>query len=128
MPIQFKAGKPEHSEFYVSPGDYRLRVIEALEDTSKSGNDLIKLKLRIQLPNGDDGPAFYDYLVFTESSFWKIDHFLKSCGRHPGEGEEVELNVEGMTGWECRATLKVDTFEGQKHNKIAAYLFDDDEF
>ena len=128
MSIQFKAGKPETSQFYVPPGDYRLRVLEATEDTSKTGNDMIKLKLRVVLPNGDDGPSLFDYLVFTESSFWKVDHFLKSCGRHPGEGEEVELNVGGMAGWECTATLKVELYEGQKNNKVAAYLFDDNEF
>jgi hypothetical protein len=123
--ITFTAGKPEAAEFHVEPGDYKLRVLEAIEDTSKSGNDMLKLKLRIVLPDGSDGPALFDYLVFTETSFWKIDHFLKSCGRHPGEGAAVNIDADTLIGWECEASLKVETYEGQKSNKVAAYLWDE---
>ena len=126
MAIQFKTGKPNPSEFYVEPGDYRLRVIEANEDTSKGGNDMIKLKLRVLKPDGDEGPALFDYLVFTDTSFWKIDHFLKSCAQHPGEGENVEIDPDQIIGWECQAALKVEAYEGQKSNKVAAYLWDDE--
>ncbi len=126
MSIQFKTGKPEQAEFFVEPGDYRLRVIEATEDTSKSGNDMIKLKLRIMHDDGAEGPVMYDYLVFTDTSYWKIDHFLKSCGQHPGENEELYLDCDEMIGWECEASLKVETFEGQKSNKVQAYLWDEE--
>ena len=125
MPITYTAQKPEHTEYHVEPGDYRLRVIEAAEDTSKGGNDMIKLKLRVILPDGSDGPTLFDYLVFTETCFWKIDHFLKSCGRHPGEGAAVSIDAGELTGWECEASLKVETFEGHKSNKVAAYLWNE---
>lgn len=125
MAITFKAGKPASSEFHVEAGDYRLRVVEASEDTSRAGNDMIKLKLRVVRDNGSDGPGLFDYLVFSESAFWKVDTFLKSCGKHPGEGEEIALDPDDMIGWECMATLSVETYDGKKSNKVAAYLFDE---
>ena len=127
MALTYKAGKPEASSFIVPAGVYTLRVIEAEEDTSKGGNDMVKLKLRVVKDDGKDGPALFDYLVFTESSFWKIDAFLKSADKHPGEGEEVELDCDDMIGWEVRAKLTVDTYNGKQSNKVDAYLFEDGE-
>lgn len=125
MSISFRTSRIETSEFHVEPGDYRLRVLEASEDTSKSGNDLIKLKFRVIKDDGTDGPIIYDYLVFTDSSFWKINHFLKSCGQHPGENEQVDLDPDEMIDWICEATLKLEEYDGKKTNKVAAYLWDD---
>ena len=124
--IPFKASRPAASEFHVVPGDYQLRVLEAVEDTSKSGNEMIKLKFRILKDDGSDGPILYDYLVFTESSFWKIDHFLKSCGQHPGENEKIELDPDEMIDWLCDATLTVEEYDGRKSNKVIAYLWDEE--
>lgn len=129
MAIQFKAGTPKQGgEFFVEPGEYDLRVIEAKQDTSKAGSDMIKLKLRVLKEDGSEGPALFDYLVFTGSSFWKVDSFLKSCGQHPGEGSELDLDPDEMIGWECHASLKVEMYEGNKNNKIASYLWDDGGF
>ena len=125
MAIQFKAGKPETAEFHVAPGDYQLRVIEAQEDTSKAGNEMIKLRLRVIKDDGTDGPALFDYLVFNEASFWKVNAFLKACDRHPGEGKSIDIEAEDCIGWECEATLCVETYEGKKSNKVTSYLFDE---
>lgn len=109
---------------HVEPGDYKLRVIEASEETSKSGNEQIKLKLRVIREDGSEGPALFDYLVFAQSCFWKVDAFLKACGQHPGEGLPVDVQADEIIGWECEATLKVETYDGKKNNKVAAYLWD----
>lgn len=122
----YKTGTPQSAQFHVPAGDYPLRVIEATEDTSKGGNDMIKLKLRVLNRDGTEGPALFDYLVFSDNSFWKIDQFLKSCGEHPGEGVDFDLDPQRLVGWECEATLTVEEYKGQKNNKVAAYLFDDE--
>ncbi len=108
--------------FLVSAGTYTVRVIEATEDTSKSGNDMVKLKLRIVLNSGHDGPALFDYLVLSEGASWKIDQFLGAMGKHPGEGKEISLNADEMVGWEGEADLSVEEYNGKKSNKVAAYI------
>ena len=122
----YTAGKPTIVEFFVPAGDYKLRVIEATDDTSKAGNEMVKLKLRIKLKDGTDGPALFDYLVFNDKCFWKVDAFLKSCGEHPGEGVSVDVDPKTIIGWECEANLSLEEFEGKKSNKVNAYLWDDD--
>lgn len=126
----FKTSKPEHTEFYVPAGDYRLRVVEAKDDTSKSGNDTIELLLQVIKDDGSKGPKLYDYLTFTEKAFWRVDHFLQACGKHPGEGKDISINAKDVVGWECRATLVVgETNKGAKRNEVAAYLWEaEDDF
>lgn len=125
MAIQFKAGKPEASQFFVPEGDYTVRVIEAEQDTSKAGNEMIKLKLRVRMADGSEGPALFDYLVFNEKCFWKVDAFLKACGRHPGEGSKVDIEADDLIGYECYASIVVEKHDGKKSNKVGAYLFDE---
>ena len=61
---------------FVPNGDYLVTVIEASETFSKAGDEMIKLKLEVE----EHGVRLYDYLVATESSFWKIDTFRKAIG------------------------------------------------
>ena len=122
MALTYNSGSPSASSFSVEAGTYKLRVIEATEDTSKGGNDMVKLKLRILKADGSDGPAMFDYLVLGENTGWKIDQFLSACGEHPGEGQRVSLDVDAMIGWECEAELTVETYNGKKSNKVANYV------
>ena len=128
MSLQYTAGKPTASQFCVPAGEYSLTVVEAKEDTSKKGNDQIKMVLKVIREDGSDGPKLFDYLVFSENCFWKVDAFLKSCGEHPGEGVQMIFQpMSKMIGWQCRAKLKVETYNGKENNKVDAYLFDGDE-
>lgn len=121
MAFKYTAGSPEGSSFSVPAGRYRLRVIGAEEDTSKSGNDMIVLHHRIIMDDGRDGPQLSDYLTFSSSSGWKIDQFLSACDQHPGEGQDVDLDPDQMIGWECEAELAVETYNNKKSNKVKAY-------
>lgn len=122
MAFKYTSGSPTGTAFFVPAGTYTVRVAEAIEDTSKSGNDMLKLKLRIVLNNGHDGPALFDYLVLSEGASWKIDQFLAAMGKHPGEGRAVELDPDIMIGWECDAELVVDEYNGKQSNKVSAYI------
>jgi hypothetical protein len=122
MALTYKSGSPTSGGLFVQPGIYAVRVIEATEDTSTSGNDMVKLKLRVIKPGGIEGPALFDYLVLNENAQWKIDQFLAACEKHPGEGEQVSLDVNKMIGWECEAELTIDEYKGKKNNKVAAYV------
>lgn len=102
-----------------------MRVIDAKEDTSKGGNDMFKLTLRVIHDNGREGPALFDYLVFSESSFWKVDIFLKAVGQNYEEGSSIELHADEMIGLQARARLGVSEFNGKRSNKVEAYLVEE---
>ncbi len=118
----FQTGDPAASAFSVPAGTYSLKVIDAIADISKAGNEQIKIKLRVIKPDGNEGPALFDYLGFSDSVKWKMDQFVAACGKHPGEGRAVELDTDEMVGWECEAELIEETYNGNKNNKVARYL------
>lgn len=105
---------------FVERGDYLITVIEASETFSKAGDEMIKLKLEVE----EHGVRLYDYLVATESSFWKIDTFRKSIGEKVFEGEEVELIAADLEGRQGYARLKVEEYQGKKTNKVDFWLTD----
>jgi hypothetical protein len=128
MPLTYRSKPPVPGGAYTVPsGDYRLIVLDAREDTSRSGNDMVKLTLRIIHPDGTEGPKMYDYLVPSETCLWKIDQFLKSCGHHPGGEEEISISAESMTGWECRARLRQERSKDCDgvSMKVDSYLWDE---
>ena len=105
---------------FVQPGDYLVTVIEASETFSKAGDEMIKLKLEVE----EHGVHLFDYLVATESSFWKIDTFRKAIGESVVEGEEVELSASEIEGRQGYARLKVEEYQGKKNNKVELWLTD----
>ena len=105
---------------FVPNGDYLVTVIEASETFSKAGDEMIKLKLEVE----EHGVRLYDYLVATESSFWKIDTFRKAIGEAVVEGEEVELSASALEGRQGYARLMVEEYQGKKNNKVEMWLTD----
>ena len=105
---------------FVPNGDYLVTVIEASETFSKAGDEMIKLKLEVE----EHGVRLYDYLVATESSFWKIDTFRKAIGEAVVEGEEVELSASDLEGRQGYARLMVEEYQGKKSNKVELWLTD----
>ncbi|MBC2592817.1 DUF669 domain-containing protein [Ruficoccus amylovorans] len=105
---------------FVPNGDYLVTVIEASETLSKAGDEMIKLKLEVE----GHGVYLYDYLVATESSFWKIDTFRKAIGDRVVEGEEVELNASALEGRQGHARLRIEEYQGKKSNKVELWITD----
>jgi hypothetical protein len=109
----------------LKPGDYPFRILDASEERSKSGNDMIKLKMMVGHDRESEIGVF-DYLVFGGSCDWKIDSFLKCVGLHPGEGQNLDISGTDMIGREGIVKLKIEEYLGKESNKVSAYLYDED--
>jgi len=83
-------------ERLLSAGEYPFSIMEAQDTTSKAGNDMIKVKLRIFADDGSERHV-YDYLL--ESMGEKLLAFCKSVG----------LEDEYMTG-----SLRADMCDGRE--------------
>jgi hypothetical protein len=86
-------------------GDYSYEVMSAEEATSRAGNEMLKLKLRIFV--GESERHVYDYLL--EAMAGKLKHFCDSHGltEKYQRGALTARDCEGLSG-ECSIGLKHD--------------------
>lgn len=79
------------------PGEYSFEVLEAADKTSKSGNEMIELKLKVY---ADDGGYIFlnDYLL--ESMAYKLRHAADACGilEQYNAGSLVAADFAGKAG------------------------------
>ncbi len=61
----------------IEPGIYPFEVCDASDEISQKGADMIKLKIRVYLPDGRERIVF-DYLM--EALEFKFAHFCESTG------------------------------------------------
>lgn len=79
--FNFEPKTEEELTDLLEEGDGNFEVISAEAQTSKNGNAMIKLSLKVWDKKGDQ-KFVYDYLILNGSKFSmrKIKHFCDSCG------------------------------------------------
>jgi hypothetical protein len=103
-------------------GEYSFEVMEAKETTSKSGNDMIKIKLNVFDNDSERSQFVYDYLM--EAMHFKLRHFCCATGliSNYEAGSLKASDCVGKTGV-CRLKIKEDlTGEYPPKNEIADYV------
>jgi len=113
----YTASTPTERPDFVDPGDYQVEIIDAIETVSKTGHEMIELKLRTS-----SGSYLYDFLVFIPNAFWKIDSFRAATGEVVSPEEDVEITADDLIGRTGKARLTVEEYNGKKRNKVAAWL------
>ena len=104
------------------PGEYQFEVMDAADETSKAGNPMLHLKLKVFHPTEDETRIVDDYL--TESMSFKIKNFAYAIGR--GQDYEAgELCPDEMIGCSGRAKVAIRVSKDPKYqdkNEIKDYL------
>jgi hypothetical protein len=134
MAITFAASTPKAASFTIFPkGEYPFKIIDAKEGKMpkdgarlKAGTQFIELKLRFSNAAGEEITIF-DNLYFDASTFWKIDAMLKCIGKHPGDGEVMEIDIFELIDEGGTAMLKVGkNNRNEERNEVAAYTGPED--
>lgn len=83
----------------IDPGVYDFEVVKAEQKTSKSGNPMIEMVLKILDANGRER-QITDYLVSMKSMMFKIKHFSDSVGLQDkyAQGTFSERDCVGRSG------------------------------
>ena len=113
----YNASTPTERPDFVDPGDYQVEVIDAIETISKTGHEMIELKLKTSA-----GSYLYDFLVFIPNAFWKIDSFRAATGETVSPEEDVEITADDLIGRTGKARLTVEEYNGKKRNKVVAWI------
>ena len=95
-------------ESLTPPGEYDFEIMRAEETTSKAGNAMIKLKLRVFVENGEI--HVYDYLVAGGMEY-KLANFCDAIGRSE-DYDAGNINADSLEG--CGGKLKLVIEEAQK--------------
>ena len=84
-------------------GTYDFEVMSAAETTSKAGNPMIKLKLRVFVDSGEI--HLYDYLVSTME--FKLANFCDAVGKSDDyDAGKIDADtLEGLTG-KCKIAIE----------------------
>lgn len=104
-------------------GEYDFEVNEAEEQTSKSGNEMVKLTLHVFNADGQRRTV-WDYLVSTSGGMFKIRHFAEATGMlHRYEQGDMPAEIMiGKTGRCKLAIVKDKNGQYPDKNGIADYL------
>lgn len=120
----FTTGTPgEGARGPVTPGTYRLRVIESVEKLSKANNIMVEQKYDILDNDGQKIGTVYDNLVFTEAAKWKLDNYLRALGKHPGPDQDIDIQCRHQLGEELLADIGHEPGKnGKVYNAVLDYL------
>lgn len=83
----------------IPTGRYTVEFVEPAVTTSKGGDSMIKVKLKV-VGGKENGRYAFDQLVFGDSSLWKIKQVLELIGSKLADGtnvtpEEVAAELDG---------------------------------
>jgi hypothetical protein len=129
MPTYKQAEPKSNASYFVKPGTYAVEVVKAIEKESNAGNPMIRLEVQILLGKDSLGPIIWDHLVFVPKASWKIDQFLASTGSAVIEGEETNIEADGLVGLKGVAVIGEEPGEknpDQRFNTLERWVFGDE--
>lgn len=112
-------------------GDYPLKVIEAVNDKSGSGGDMIAFTLEVTKGEFKGAKAWF-YCPLAENSLWKLHAFLTALGVEVPE-DEFDIDLSELVDLEVVGVFTPDTYNGKRTFKmtdftsIEDYAGDEDE-
>lgn len=106
---------------FEEPGIYSATIIKAENAIAQdSGNEIIKLRIEL-----DDSKVWiFENLTFGARSAWRVDTFLKSVGKQPAKGEEIDIIPEELVGLRLWVKIKIEEYKGKTQNKVDQYVTD----
>ena len=82
------------------------------------------IELQIDVMNADftDKIRVVDRLVFTPSSYWKIDSFRKATGEKILQNQKVRFEAEDCIDRIGKVGLKTSIYNGKPRNEVDFYV------
>lgn len=119
-PISEEQANSQSSSLWPA-GEYDYEVKEAIEGTSKAGNEMISMQVWLFDANGGRKMVF-DYLL-SDKAAWKVRHFAASCDMM-GAYEAGELNAEDIVGRTGRCNVGTQPAQNgyEARNTIKDYI------
>lgn len=102
------------------PGTYKFRVIDASEEISKKGNEMIKITLEVS--DGVNAPTrVNDFILNIDKSHYKLLNFCKAIGK-VSLYESGNIGVFDIKEQRGKANFHYEEYEGRHYLKVKDYL------
>lgn len=123
MAIRFTSGQQSNFEPY-DAGTYDLRVIDATQSTSKTGNP--QLTVKSEFVGGKyDGKPLLSWYSLGEKSMWKLQALIEATDcPHVVVGQDaqgnplIEFEESDLIGRVYTADVTVEEYNGKKNNRV----------
>jgi hypothetical protein len=115
----YKQQEPQAPQ--ITPGKHKVEIEGAeLKISDRTGNEYIRLKCRVKLPDGTNGGAIYDNMVFTVKSAWKIDQIREALGFAIIPNEDASVEPEHLVG--RTGTVIIEHNDDTGYHEIASWV------
>lgn len=111
--------KQMREDALIKKGRYKFHVIQGREKRSTNGNDMINLKLKLDI-NGRE-IVFWTTLLFMPKMFWQVEHFCQAT-KMPDKIEEGRLMAQDCDNRE--GYLDIDHRTNTQTGEVEAYVKD----
>ena len=102
------------SDFSPIPdGKYFCRLVELEEDTTKSGDEMWKLRLKV-LMGPHKGRLIFDNMVFSDRAMPRVKHICSSLGLGLSNG--LDLTPDLILDRSCYVNVFTDDYTDQEGN------------
>ena len=126
--MKFTYSEPKMVGAALRPGYYKAEITDAIEKTSKAGNEMMELDLLVQEPKAFYGGSLRDYSVAGEKTKWKVSQVLAAVGMDLEEGESGDLEPKHVVGKTViiRVDMEPDRNDSSKEwPRVKSYLWGD---
>lgn len=113
--------KQMREDALIREGIYNFEVLDAREKRSSTGNDMLNLKLRLDM--GGRQLIYWDCIVLTPKMFYKIEHFCHTTGMPEkiDQGRVMAQDCLGRQG-QIHIVQKIDKETGELTNQTKDYI------
>ena len=124
--IKVKIKDPEGGAFkQPTPGLYTAKVHKIVEETSKAGNDMLTVSLKITNRRGPQkefkGTVVRSWVALTEAAEFKLVEFLKACGVKVKKGD-ISFDTDKLIGTEVQIKIEGGTYNGDYSASVARII------
>lgn len=124
--IKVKIKDPEGGGFkQPTPGLYTAKVHKIVEETSKAGNDMLTVSLKITNRKGPQkefkGTVVRSWVALTEAAEFKLVEFLKACNVKVKKGD-MSFDPDKLVGTELQVKIEGGTYNGDYSANVALLL------
>lgn len=111
----------DNSEEFLTGLNQDCEIVYAVNTVSqKSGNNMLKLEIKITDINGNEKKV-YDYIVYQTNLYWKLKQVCDAFDINmPSDGEKIDVsNISGKKA-KCKTFWETQEYNGEKITRIKA--------